>query len=283
MFGCHVPATHLPTPISPVLVEFLKQHPPLESALIQVVFASALVAWLFWRGASLALKRVLLVGVAGYWLLTTPLGAGALVAGLSYGLAPIQSREEARGADTIVLLGGGADTYTYGGVVIGAFTGGSAFRALEAARVYKLIGARTVIASGGNPEPWHERLPESQLLRDALTQAGVAPGDIVQESTSMTTRDQARLLRSILRARGAERFVLVTSPMHMRRALGAFRREGLDPIPSLAPLASDTEDAPALLVPSDQSRYLSDLALYDYAAGIYYWWLDRRADGGSGH
>ena len=81
------------------------------------------------------LKRALLASIAGYWILTTPLGAGALVAGLSHGLAPIRSREEARGADTIVLLGSGADTYSFEGGVVGAVTSGSAFRARGGARI----------------------------------------------------------------------------------------------------------------------------------------------------
>jgi len=258
-----------------MIVDFLKQHAPLESALIQILLACGLGAWLYWRGASRAFARAVLVCVAGYWLLSTPLGAGALVAGLAHGLTPIQSRDEAPGVDTIVLLGGGADTYAFGGGVVGMVTGGSAYRALEAARVYRLMGAPTVIASGGPAGPGRWRLAESRLLREALVQAGVAPGDIVEESTSMTTRDQARLLAPTLRERGAKRFVLVTSPMHMRRALATFRREGLDPIPSVAPLQSDAAEPSWLLFPNDHSRYVSDLALYDYAAGVYYWWLSR--------
>ena len=66
----------------------------------------------------------------------------------------------------------------------------------------------------------------------------------------MTTRDEARLLAPILVARGAQRFILVTSPTHMRRAVAAFRREGLDPVPSVAPMRSDTADTPPLLCPT---------------------------------
>lgn len=210
--------------------------------------------------------------VLGYWLLATPLGADALLAGLGHGLTPLASREAAEGADTIVLLGGGAETYSADGAVLGQLGSNSALRVLEAARVYRLIGARMVFASGGIPYPQFQFKPESEMLQAALVQVGVPPNVIVQESGSRTTHDQARLLRPMLEARGARRFVLVTAAPHMRRAMAVFRAEGLDPVPSVSRMRSEQFAPPMLLLPNHESLDFTDMAIYDYAAWLYNWW-----------
>jgi uncharacterized SAM-binding protein YcdF (DUF218 family) len=214
---------------------------------------------------------LLLAFVLVYWFLSTWVGAGLLVAGLSHGFEGLRSREAAEGADTVVVLGGGANTFSAGGVVVGELGPLSILRALEAARVYKLIGARLVVASGGIPFPDSQLKPESEMLRDLLVAAGVPVDRIVQESDSRTTRDEAQLLKVMLSSRGIDRFVLVTSPTHMRRARAIFQAEGMHPIPSISRLYSDDVTHPPLLLPSSGSRYLSDVAIYDYAASIYYW------------
>ena len=79
--------------------------------------------------------------------------------------------------------------------------------------------------------------------------------------------------------RRIDRFVLVTSPHHMKRSLGAFRAVGLDPVPSASRLRSETNDEFWTLIPSRQSLLISDGALYEYAAWLYYWgrgWLSLR-------
>src|SRR5213080_3092478 len=85
-------------------------------------------------------------------------------------------------------------------------------------------------------------------------------------------RDHPQFVGPLLRELHAQRFVLVTSPTHMRRALAVFRAAGFDPVPSVAPLRSEHVTPPPLLLPNDESWYLSDMAVYDYLALAYYWW-----------
>jgi uncharacterized SAM-binding protein YcdF (DUF218 family) len=224
------------------------------------------------RPASRGPRRFLLLVLLGYWLLATPLGADALLGGLGHGFTPLASREAAQGADTIVLLGGGAETFSADGAVLGQLAPNSALRVLEAARVYRLIGARLVIASGGVPYPKFQLKPESEMLQTALIQVGVPPNIIVQESASRTTRDEARLLRPMLEARGVQRFVLVTAAPHMRRALNTFRAEGLNPVPSVSRMRSEHVAPSWLLWPNEESLRFAGMAIYDYAALLYYWW-----------
>jgi len=230
------------------------------------------VIWLYRRPALRTPRRYLLLVLLGFWFAATPMGAGFLTWGLGHGLTSLTTRDDARGADTVIVLGGGARTFTNGEAVIGVPTTPSVLRALEGARVAKLIGARLVIASGGRPRPDIQLRPESQILREALIAAGVGPERIVEESTSTTTREEALFIAPILRAHAVGRSVLVTSPTHMRRALAAFRSEGLYVVPSVATVRSTHIDQPLFLWPNAESLAASDETIYDYAATLYYWW-----------
>jgi uncharacterized SAM-binding protein YcdF (DUF218 family) len=255
-----------------MIVDFIKEQLHPSSPFTMLIVLGVGVAWLFVRPSSRWPRRFLLAMLLTYWLISTHTGAMLLVAGLGHGFTALHSREEARGADAVVVLGGGAATYMGGGQVVGVLTTGSIMRALEGARVAKLIGARLVVASGGEPRPELQLKPESEMLAAALVAAGVPPDRIVEESTSKTTRDQARLIPAILKARGIDRFVLVTSPVHMGRSLALFRAQGVEPVPSAAPMRSEHLPPPSWILPSVGSLIVSDEALYDYAAWMYYWW-----------
>ena len=255
-----------------MIVDFIKEHLHPSSPFTMLIVLGVGVAWLFLRPSSRWSRRYLLGALVTFWFMSTHTGAMLLVAGLGHGFTALHSREEARGADAVVVLGGGAATYSAGGQVVGVLATGSIMRALEGARVAKLIGARLVVASGGEPRPELQLKPESEMLAAALVAAGVPPDRIVEESTSKTTRDQARLIPAILKARGIDRFVLVTSPVHMGRSLALFRAQGVEPVPSAAPMRSEHLPPPSWILPSVGSLIVSDEALYDYAAWIYYWW-----------
>lgn len=256
----------------PLIIEFVKERLRPASPLTLFLVRGVEVVLLYARGSSRFVRRFFLSALVGFWLLTTPIGSGLLAAGLSHGLSQIHSAEEAGGADAIVVLSAGADTMSAGGHIAGVLTPTSLLRALEAARVSKVIGARLVVASGGVPRPDLLLLPESRMLREALIGAGVPPETIVEESISKTTREQVRLVPAVRRAHGVRRFVLVTSPVHMRRALALFRAEGLDPVPSVSLMRSEHLKPPPLLVPSEDALFVSNAAIYDYAAWVYYWW-----------
>jgi uncharacterized SAM-binding protein YcdF (DUF218 family) len=67
-------------------------------------------------------------------------------------------------------------------------------------------------------------------------------------------------------------FVLVTSPLHMRRSMLAFEREGMHPIPSPSPLVADRLPRASRFLPSDMWLQIGDSALYEWLARGYYWW-----------
>ena len=219
-----------------MVLAFIKEHFHLSSPLGLVLLLVVGVVWLWRRPASRWPLRYWAAVALGYWFVMTPVGATLLVGGLSYGLTRVATREDARGADAVVVLGGGVMTASVGGEVAGTLNWTSLMRALEGARVFKLIGARVLIVSGGIPRPDRQFRPESEMLRDVMLKVGVAPGAVIEESQSKNTYDQAMLIAPMLRANNIQRFVLVTSPTHMRRSLALFRAVGFDPVPSPSPI-----------------------------------------------
>jgi uncharacterized SAM-binding protein YcdF (DUF218 family) len=259
-----------------VILEFIKDQCHLSSPLPLLALLAIGVAWLWRRPASKWLRAYTAAVLVGYWLLTTSLGAWIVTAALTQRMPRVMTADDGRGAEAVVVLGGGAITARVGTITGGVLTSSSLLRALETARVREIIGAPLVIASGGTPRPDRDVRPESAIMRDWLVSAGIAPSAIVEESQSKTTREQALQVASLLRERHIGRFVLVTTPTHMRRSMAAFRALGLDPVPSVAPLRSEAVPPPPPLVPNIDSLSQSDDAVYEYAALLYYWsrgWL----------
>ena len=105
-------------------------------------------------------------------------------------------------------------------------------RVLHAARLYRAGRAPLVVPSGGRV-PWSTAArTESAEMADLLAEWGVPRAAIVEEAKARTTSENAVETAKLLRARGIRRVLLVTSSLHMRRALAAFRAEGVEAIPS---------------------------------------------------
>ena len=209
--------------------------------------------------------------MTGYWMISTPLGARLLMSGLTGGYAPVEKASEVPAGSAIVVLGGGSFTYRAGGLSLDVPSDASALRALEAARMYRVLGDPLIIASGGVVFPADNPDPESETLGKALVGLGVPPQRIVYESLSRNTLEQAAQSKAILQAKHIDHLVLVTSPLHMKRSMAVFRAAGLSPYPSASRLRSEGLSDGWLLLPQKSYLNLSDEAIYDYLALGYYW------------
>ena len=100
------------------------------------------------------------------------------------------------------------------------------------------------------------------------------------ETNSRNTQEQALNVAAMLHARDIRAFVLVTSAAHMRRALGAFRAQGLAAVPSVASTASTEMPAPRWpLLPSATELYRSRAVMRETLALAYYsqqGWLEQQ-------
>lgn len=101
-------------------------------------------------------------------------------------------------------------------------------RVWHAARLWHERVAPTIVASGGPlPAPGQDlRYPEAEAMRDVLEAFGVPRSAIVVEPRSANTRENVRFTAALI-GRG-RKVALVTSAIHMPRALRDARAAGLD-------------------------------------------------------
>ncbi len=139
----------------------------------------------------------------------------------------------------MVILGGGASPDGVPGAeTLDRLVAGSRWLKQNTAnRDHKI----TVVVTGG---PANLNIPgaktESDAMADMLTRllagapADTAGVEIVKESASLNTHDNAIFTRNLLKDTRRE-IVLVTSQVHMPRAAAVFARAGFTPCPVIAP------------------------------------------------
>jgi uncharacterized SAM-binding protein YcdF (DUF218 family) len=258
------------------ILDFLKITSRLSSLPFIVVMFGVGVALISFRRTARAGRIWLTCVWFGFWLATTSAGSGLIAWPLSRGQRPIESRAEAQGATAVVMLGAGTVSHVAYGIGVDDL-GASALRIVETVRVYRLLRAGApggldnplVIVSGGDTQHLTPPRTEASAYRDAAIRLGVPADRVVLEDRSQTTHDEALLLKTLLAERHVGRFVLVTSPTHMPRALRALRAVGLDPIPSPSP-ARTTSPSRWWLMPDRDSLAVSDAAVYEVCAFVYY-------------
>lgn len=252
------------------LVELFKAYLLPGSLSFFLLAGTAAAGLLLMRGRWRKIGRWGLVTlIALYWLMALPFVSSALVWALSHGYQSIQTRSEAEGSQALIVLGGGAVTYEESGARLSVLSDASVLRALEAARLYRLLDPRWVVVSGGPSGPTSEA--ESVVLKRAMIQLGVPPGRILEEDRSGNTYEEAVNLRGLLAAYEIKHFVMVTSEVHMPRAMGVFRHAGLDPIPSPAPEQSDANHgAVGGFLPSLDALRTSQVAVREILGLAYY-------------
>jgi uncharacterized SAM-binding protein YcdF (DUF218 family) len=249
------------------LTLFLKENLRLSSPLLMLgVFAFG-VALVCSRRTLRVGRAWLILAVAGFWVLATPIGAKLISPSLER--APrVVSADQAAGAKAVVILGGGIITYAADGLTLDDL-GPSAARVIEGARVYRLLGDPLVIVSGGNSEQLDPPRTEAAAFRDAIVKLGVPATRVLLEDRGVTTREEAELIKPMLMARHIDHIVLVTAVTHMTRALAAFRAVGIDAVPSASGSAMRSDSAFSFW-PERRALLASDDAVYGYVSELYY-------------
>ncbi len=92
-------------------------------------------------------------------------------------------------------------------------------RLIEGVRLHREIPGSKLILSGDN-----DSAEGMATMAEAL---GVSGEDIVPAFEPRDTEEESQQIAPIV---GAQRFILVTSASHMPRAMGLFRKRGLQPI-----------------------------------------------------
>lgn len=241
---------------------------------LPLLLCAVLIGWFaLTRGPSSARwgRRLVLAAAACAWLASTKPGAALMVELIAWNLGPA-TIEDVSGVGAVVVLDGGTKRIIADGREVMMVSDRTALRAIEAVRVANLIGSPLVIVSGGAYGPEATSLAESEALRDAIVRLGISGSRVVVDFGSRNTREHAINLRSILETRHITRFVLVTSPTNIRRALSSLRALGLSPIPSAA-RAWPEDQRPIHLDywwPSRAWLSVSEAAMYELVGLPYY-------------
>ena len=133
-------------------------------------------------------------------------------------------------AEAIVLLGGSTKPAVAPRPMVDVTDRGD--RILYAAQLYRDGKAPLIIASGGRIAWRGGGVAESTDMAQLLDLLGVPETAIVEEPNSFNTYQNAVNVKEILRERGIEKILLVTSAMHMPRSLLIFQRQNINAIPA---------------------------------------------------
>jgi uncharacterized SAM-binding protein YcdF (DUF218 family) len=231
------------------------------------------VALLYLPRAAPWARRWLVLIVVIYLALSTPAVAMWLEDGLHPDYTRVERPQDAQGASAIIVLGNGAVTYAYGDHQLHGLTRRTAMNVLEGVRLHQLLNGSRLIVSGGVPDGGVNQKPEAVLMADAIASLGIPDTHVVVEANSRNTYEQSVRVAALLK-RG-ERAVLVTTPIHMSRALAYFESRGVHPVPSPAPIeyTAHPDSWRQLLVPNAGALRMSELTVYERLASAFGWAL----------
>ena len=140
-------------------------------------------------------------------------------------------------AQAVVVLGGAMRAATLAQPLPGL--NAAADRVWHAARLYHAGKAPLLVLSGGT-DARVNLTSEAEAMRVLLHDLGVPNAVMLLEGNSRTTQENARFTADLLRQRGMDHILLVTSALHMRRAVAHFEAVGM----RVTPAATDYEATP---------------------------------------
>ena len=173
-------------------------------------------------------RKLLGVAFAMLVVASLPVTGDWVVARLESQYPPMRI-EACPNADAIVALGG---------IVAGRigdpqeFEWGESVDRFEQAVKLLRAGKAPLLVFTGARTPWTlSRENEGERLRRAAIEHGAPPEQVMVTPIVDTTAAEAEAIRQLAAARGWRRLILVTSAMHMPRAILLFRRAGVEMIP----------------------------------------------------
>jgi uncharacterized SAM-binding protein YcdF (DUF218 family) len=224
-----------------------------------------------WRKRRETRRRLVLVTAlfAALIILSTPAVGHLALRTLEGQFPPLSRRPPGVGA--IVVLAGGVD--------LPDETGGPAElesdtiqRCLHAVQLYRQGTPCPVLVSGGKVDPDAPGPAFAEVMRDFLLQHDVRASDLLVEKTSRDTYENAVESHKLLEQHNVGKIVLVTDAMHMNRALGCFRKQGLEVVPAPCHFqAGHLEGSLRDYLPDPDAVAACQEALHEWLGTGWYW------------
>lgn len=228
----------------------------------------AFVLWLSRRRISRGMLRVGLAIEIVLLVLSTPIGANALVA-WQESRAPLPDTCAAPLPSTIVVLSGGirrdaADANDFATLNIATLQ-----RTIAGAELARRTPNATLVLAGGPRIGGRSDVSQADVMATIAEGFGVPKASIRAESLSTTTWENATRVRA-LDPPLPERIWLVTSATHMARSLLAFRAAGFEPCSYPADRRASPFDGPADLLPSAGAIGNTDAVFHEWIGELAY-------------
>jgi uncharacterized SAM-binding protein YcdF (DUF218 family) len=126
-------------------------------------------------------------------------------------------------------------------------------RLFQSYQLYQQGRVKKILLTGGSGSVLHPEKTEADKVRDFLISLKVPEQDIILENASRNTYENAiNTAQWISKNDSSAKCLLVTSALHMPRALGCFKKTGLNIIPYTADRLSEPRqfDPENLLIPN---------------------------------
>jgi uncharacterized SAM-binding protein YcdF (DUF218 family) len=192
--------------------------------LVFLLVIAALLLRKYKRIQTAALVLILLILLIGgnRWL------SVYLARSLEWQYLPLQTVPQ---ADAIVVLGGGTDSEQFPRPMVETNSAGD--RVIYAGKLYKDGKAPHILLSGGNITWLYGRTTTPAEDMAAILDLMDVPRDAMWlQQKSQNTYEDALYSSQMLKEKGIQRVILVTSSQHMPRSVALFKHQGIDVIPA---------------------------------------------------
>lgn len=133
-------------------------------------------------------------------------------------------------------------------------------RLMQAVSLYKKGHINKIFFTSGSGSLAYPDIKEAPLARRFLLEIGIPESDIVLESASNNTYENALFSKPVLQNYFPEgKFLLITSASHMRRSLGCFYKQGI----TATPFSTDRYSGPR--------KFIFDHAFIPNAESLFNW------------
>jgi uncharacterized SAM-binding protein YcdF (DUF218 family) len=199
----------------------IEQLARLSHPVVQATFL-AVLGMLCARHHRRAAVALLSLATAWIWLCSTPAFAIWLQRGLEHSYTQTKAAAYPK-ADVIVVLGG--DDLPQSDTDWGTGDAQAQTRLGFGLQLFRSSRADTILLSGND---------QAQEMAHKLREQGVPASALITEDASGNTHQNALYSAAVLKRKKLRRILLVTSGIHMARAVASFNRQGLTVIPAQA-------------------------------------------------
>jgi uncharacterized SAM-binding protein YcdF (DUF218 family) len=185
--------------------------------------------------------------------------------------------DDAPAPDGIIVLGGSVDE-TLSGIHNRVTLADAAERLTAPIALKRQYPSARLVFTGGTSALRGAAYTEAGTVRRFWREVGLDQGDVLYEDKSRNTFENAVFTRDLVHPKPGERWLLVTSAMHMPRSIGIFRKAGF-PVVAYPVDYRTAGEIRVLGVPRRASRSFEvlEFATHEWV-GLLAYWLTGKTD-----